>query len=196
MITRDLRGTVGACRLVGTLLSLSLALTGCRDVSFIEGGPEIRYLTSKPPVIKPIKGSGMPLMPLDTGTRWEMRLLGPPTQRQTVIDARIVKNDSDGSLMEIRKDGQIWRREVYRNTPSGLYLAAMGEDSKPMMRLSPRSRLFSILPGKVTPRAGTAPFGTQIWSMPPPAIAGSALWKRSRVQEESAQAIVLIRRCR
>lgn len=137
MSSLSIRGAAGACRTIGALLSLSLPLTGCRGTAFIEGGPEISYLTSKPPMMTTVKASSASLMPLGVGSRWEMRFLGSSAQRQTVIDARIVRSDQNGSLMEIRKDGQIWRREVYRNTASGLYLAAMGEDDKPMMRLSP-----------------------------------------------------------
>ena len=137
MINPSITRRAGICGAAGALLSISSLLTGCRGAAFIEGGPEIRYLTSKPPVINAAKVSDTSLVPLKPGTHWEMRLLGAPEQKQTLVDVKIVKSDGDGSWMEIRKDGQLWRREVYRSTASGLYLTAMGEDNKPVMRLSP-----------------------------------------------------------
>ncbi|MES2465029.1 MAG: hypothetical protein V4671_31070 [Armatimonadota bacterium] len=119
------------------LLALPLLLTGCRGASFVEGGPEIRYLTSAPPVERMAGTKGKPLLPLTVGSRWEMRQIGIPPQKAAIIEARVVKRDGNGSLMEIRKNGQLWRRETYRDTASGLFLTAMGEDDKPLMQLSP-----------------------------------------------------------
>jgi hypothetical protein len=129
--------TSSTARAAGICLSLSLFLAGCRGASFVEGGPEIRYLKSTPPAVKAAKTKDNSLLPLTVGTRWEMRQIGVPPKRAARIDMRIVGRDDSGSLMEVRKDGQLWRREVYLDTPSGLFLTGMGEDNKPMMRLSP-----------------------------------------------------------
>jgi hypothetical protein len=66
-----------------------------------------------------------------------MRQIGVPQNKAARIDIRIMKSDGSGSFMEIRKNGRLWRREVYLDTADGLFLTAMGEDDKPMMRLSP-----------------------------------------------------------
>jgi hypothetical protein len=66
-----------------------------------------------------------------------MQQIGVPSERAAAINAQVTKRDSEGSVVEFRKNGQLWRREVYRDTPSGLFLTAMAEDDKPMMRLSP-----------------------------------------------------------
>jgi hypothetical protein len=130
----DATCAIGFCTF---LALLSLLSAGCRSTPFTDGGPEIRYLTSKPPVIDAANLKNKPLLPLGVGTRWEMRQIGVPSDRASTIDARVVSRDSNGSLIEFRKNGQMWRREVYRDTAKGLFLTAMGEDSKPTMNLSP-----------------------------------------------------------
>ncbi len=141
--------------------SLSFCLAGCRGTAFIEGGPEIRYLTSTPPPAKALKIKGQSLLPLSVGTRWEMRQIGVSPNKRAKIDIRVVKRDGDGSLMEIRKNGQMWRREVYRETASGLFLTGMGEDDKPMMRLSPPVPviLFPAAEGSAKAWNGTFQYG-------------------------------------
>ena len=111
---------------------LPLVLTGCQTETLMDGGPEVRYLTSKPPVVK---DSSQPLLPLTNGTAWNM-ITGDGGNVK--IEGRVAGQDAAGNiLIEFRKNGSLWRREVYKNTATGLFLTGMGEDTKPMMQLIP-----------------------------------------------------------
>ncbi len=117
---------------LATIAVAPLMLMGCQNEVFRDGGPEVHFLTSKPPVIKALN---QPLLPLAPGTTWDM---AADAKGIVKIQGRVIGQDaSGGSLIEFRKNGSLWRREAYSNTTSGLFLLEMGEDEKPMMRLSP-----------------------------------------------------------
>ena len=121
-----------ACRVSALIAFLPLALAGCHSEAFMDGGPEGHFLTSTPP---PVKAADLPLLPLTTGTTWNMAL---GVKGAIKIEGRVAGQDAAGNArVEFRKNGSLWRREVYRNTPTGLFLTGMGEDEKPMMQLSP-----------------------------------------------------------
>jgi hypothetical protein len=117
--------------LFGTLL-----IAGCQGTPFIEGGPEIRYLTSKPPTIK--STPSQPLLPLTPGTKWEMHQIGVAENETSQIEILVARQEENGDkLLEVRKNGKLWRREVYKDTPKGLYLTAMAEDDNQIIHLTP-----------------------------------------------------------
>ncbi|MBC8104706.1 MAG: hypothetical protein H7Z41_19195 [Cytophagales bacterium] len=137
-----------------------LALGGCDSGAPSEGGPETRFLTSTPP--PPAVKTKAKLLPLAPGAAWQMAQIGTSTGPESRIEAQVVtRSASNDYLIDFRRKGASWRREAYRETPSALLMTAMGEDSRPLMQLSPPVPLvrYPLREGDGVAWTGTFRFG-------------------------------------
>lgn len=111
-----------------------------------EGGPEMAYLTARPPVLRASASGPRALLPLMPGAVWDMAgsTMGPDGLRpdSASYTVRVVgpappASGASGTLVEIERGGKVWRREIYQSGPASLSLQAAAEEDHPWMVFSP-----------------------------------------------------------
>lgn len=127
----------------GALLGLSV---GC-EAPVIDSGKDIAYLAEPQ---EPADASSEPILPLAAGNTWVMDVASTKARAedQLRVVGPIALGRESGTLIEVRRGGQIWRREAYRVEKEGVSLLGFGEGQQPLLTLEPPLRLYR-LPVKV-----------------------------------------------
>ena len=136
--------------ITGLAAILGIAGAGCENMpEDAKGGPESQFLTSQAKMLAAGDFlSSSSLLPLSQGATWHMLYHPlPHTPRQSIkdtsIDIRVASVNANipgvgkGALLEVRRDGNLWRREVYQVTPTDLSLLAVAEENRPYMVYTP-----------------------------------------------------------
>ena len=134
-------------RMVLIVLIASLGLASGCEPPVIDGGKDMAYLTDQE---EPNDAQGEPLLPLTPGNTWTMDALSAKKRAEDRLRAigPIALGPEKGTLVEIQRDGRVWRREAYRVEKDEAYLLGFGEAQQPLLALNPPLRLFRV-PAKV-----------------------------------------------
>jgi hypothetical protein len=128
------------CGLAAVLL---LASGGCGD-TLRENGPDHAFLEA--PSGSETRALEGDLLPLTPGTRWPMiseTSSGRRSREELVVTGpTTVPGGAPGILVEIRRNGQVWRREIYRSTAATLDLVAFGEAGHSLLVIDPPLPLY------------------------------------------------------
>lgn len=124
-----------------TLLCAGGALllgSGCSNHSY-SSNVDLPFLTTPLTSSSGDEGLQKNLLPLVKGNNWQMRTA---TRGQRYTDTTTVSGISSvpgvpGYELTMLRNGQKWRREFYKQDPTGLYLTGMQDETSPLMTLNP-----------------------------------------------------------
>ncbi len=123
-----------------TLGTAALTSGGCADGQHATG-TDNAFLTA-PLVSGPIANSASDdLLPLVAGNTWQMRSVSAGKHSMDVLTIKEPPvsgpQNSVTATVEILRDGSPWRREQYKEDPTGIYLVQMKDEVSPLMTFAP-----------------------------------------------------------
>ena len=138
MSAKPMRAVAGAA-----LVAAGVALAGCSDAT-PSSNADTAYLTASLGEQTTLTQRDN-LLPLKKGNVWQMRSSSQGRRSDDAIT--VIGPTQVGGLptteVEVRRFGAKWRREFYTDNASGLYLAAMQDETSPVMPLKPPLALIN-----------------------------------------------------
>jgi hypothetical protein len=146
-ILRQGRSEIGATPLALDAVKQALPTTSVASSTIM--GEDRTFLEDQPPAEEKLRGS---LLPLKAGNNWSLTMsvldrpitdkagAAPPkpisiTDTITVLQPALVGQEP-GMVLEMKRGTVPFRREVYREDKTGLYLLAFGQATKPLIQMS------------------------------------------------------------
>jgi hypothetical protein len=128
----------GLLAIAGGLLFTAGTMTGCNSAAPRTSGADMVFLTA-PLNTLTAETPQTNLLPLTPGNRWQMRTV---TRGKRFMDAITVAGPvragkTEAVALSMTREGKPWRREFYVPSPDGVYLAAMQDETSPLMVLDP-----------------------------------------------------------
>ena len=128
-------------RAAGWLLLAVGGLFGCAP-TLTQGGEDLNFLLDIPAVSAEVRSEN--LLPLTPGNYWTMRGVSGEYRG---LDKIVVGNPVQilgrkGTMVQLLRDGALWRQEVYQQDSNGLWLVAFGEKKADILQLDPPMQLL------------------------------------------------------
>ena len=123
-------------------LILALAsFSGCTP-TLTQGGEDLNFLGDIPTDSAEVRSGD--LLPLTPGNYWIMRGVNGDYRGldKIVVGGPVLILGNKGTMVQLLRDGSLWRQEVYRQDASGLWLVAFGEKKSDVLQLDPPMQLL------------------------------------------------------
>lgn len=104
----------------------------------VEGGEDRDFLKD-PPKREEAPIATAALLPLTPGNYWDMNVANEVAvfRERVMAKGPLLVGKEQGILVEIQRNGKVWRQEVYQNTAQGIRLLAFGERQTQLLVLNP-----------------------------------------------------------
>jgi hypothetical protein len=117
------------------------SLSGCAP-TLTQGGEDLNFLQDIPAPRAEVRSEN--LLPLTPGNFWTMRGVSGDYRGldKIVVGDSVLILGHKGTMVQLLRDGSLWRQEVYQQDASGLRLIAFGEKKADILQLDPPMQLL------------------------------------------------------